>query len=153
VMPGQAFEEVVPLGDKLYAAAATPRFFTVLVAVFGLLALGLAAVGLYGVVSYVVRQREREIGVRVALGAPPSRVLALMLRQGMAPVGVGLAIGLVGALAVTRVLRSLLFEVSATDPLTFVAVAALLGAVALAASYLPSRRATRMQPAAVLRAE
>ena len=153
VMPGQAFEEVVPLGDKLHDAAATPRFFTVLVAVFGLLALGLAAVGLYGVVSYVVRQREREIGVRVALGAPPSRVLALMLRQGMAPVGVGLAIGLVGALAVTRVLRSLLFEVSATDPVTFLGVAALLAAVAFAASYLPSRRATRMQPAAVLRAE
>jgi ABC-type lipoprotein release transport system permease subunit len=105
------------------------------------------------VVSYVVRQREREIAVRVALGAPPQRVLGLMLRQGMAPVGVGLVVGLGGAFAITRVLQSLLFEVSASDPATFVGVAALLTVVALAASYLPSRRATRVQPAITLREE
>lgn len=153
VLPGQAFLEVVPLRDKVSDAAAAPRLFTVLVTVFGSLALALAAIGLYGVVSYVVRQREREIAVRVALGAPPQRVLGLMLRQGMTPVAVGLVVGLGGALAVTRVLQSLLYEVSATDPLTFAAVAALLTAVALAASWLPSWRATRVQPAVTLREE
>jgi ABC-type antimicrobial peptide transport system permease subunit len=144
---------VVPLRSKVADAASTQRLFTVLVTVFGSLALALAAIGLYGVVSYVVRQREREIAVRVALGAPPRRVVALMLRQGMVPVAVGLAIGLGGALAVTRVLGSLLYEVSVTDPLTFVAVATLLGAVALVASWLPSRRATRVLPAVTLREE
>jgi predicted permease len=153
VLPGQAFEEVVPLRAKLSEAASTPRFFTALVGVFGALALTLAAIGLYGVVAYVVRQREREIGVRVALGAPPSRVLGLMLRHGMTPVAAGLAAGLAAAFAATRVLRSLLFEVSASDPLTFASVAALLAAVALVASYLPSRRATRVDPAVTLRAE
>jgi predicted lysophospholipase L1 biosynthesis ABC-type transport system permease subunit len=153
LMPGQAFLEVVPLRDKVSNAVSTQRLFTVLVTVFGTLALALAAIGLYGVVSYVVRQREREIAVRVALGAPPGRVLGLMLRQGMKPVAVGLVVGLGGALAVTRVLQSLLFEVSATDPLTFAAVAALLTAVALAASWLPSRHAMRVAPAATLREE
>lgn len=151
VLPGQPFQEVVPLRAKLSDAASTPRLFTVLGTVFGALALGLAAVGLYGVVAYTARQREREMGVRVALGAPPARVLALMLRQGMTPVAVGLGVGLAGALAATRVLRALLFEVSATDPLTFAAVAALLGAVALLASYLPARRAAHVDPAVVLR--
>jgi predicted permease len=153
VLPGQAFEEVVPMRSKLSEAASTPRFFAVLVAIFGAVALALAAVGLYGVVSYTVRQREREMAVRMALGAPPSRVVSLMLRQGMIPVAVGLAVGLVGALMITRILRSLLFEVSATDPLTFVVVGMLLGGVAVVASYLPSRRAARVPPALTLRAE
>jgi predicted permease len=152
-MPGQAFQEVVPLRAKVSDAASTARLFTTLVTVFGLVALTLAAVGLYGVVSYVVRQREREIGVRLALGAPPRRVLALVVRQGMTPVVAGLGIGLVAAVGVTRVLRVLLFEVSATDPLTFVAVSVLLGLVALAAAFLPSRRASRVHPAVTLRAD
>ena len=124
-----------------------------MVTVFGALSLTLAAIGLYGVVAYVVRQREREIAVRVALGAPPSQVMGLMLRQGMTPVAIGLAVGLGGALAVTRLLQSLLYGVSATDPLTFAGVATLLAAVALLASWLPSRRATRVQPALTLREE
>ena len=153
VSPGQAFFEVVPLQQKLSDAASTPRLFTVLVTVFGALSLTLAAIGRYGVVAYVVRQREREIAVRVALGAPPSQVMGLMLRQGMTPVAIGLAVGLGGALAVTRLLQSLLYGVSATDPLTFAGVATLLAAVALLASWLPSRRATRVQPALTLREE
>jgi predicted permease len=153
VMPGQAFQEVAPLRDKLTQAASTPKFFTVLVAIFGVLALALAAVGLYGVVSYTVRQREREMAVRLALGAPPHRVLGLMLRQGMTPVAVGLAIGLAGAFALTRIMRSLLFETSATDPMTFVGVVALLGVVGLVASYVPSRRAAGVQPGVMLRGE
>jgi ABC-type antimicrobial peptide transport system permease subunit len=152
-IPGQAFQEVVPLREKLSEAVSTPRFFTVLVGVFGVLALALAAVGLYGVVSYTVRQREREMAVRLALGAPPSRVLGLMLRQGMTPVALGLALGLVGAIAVTRIMRSLLFEVSATDPATYVGVAVLLGMVGLLASYLPSRRAASVHPALTLRGD
>ncbi|HEX6599410.1 MAG TPA: ABC transporter permease, partial [Gemmatimonadaceae bacterium] len=141
VNPRQAFAEVVPFTEKLSEAASTQRFFTVLVAMFGALALALAAVGLYGVVSYTVRQREREMAVRLALGAPPSRVMALMLRQGMAPVAIGLAIGLIAAVASTRVLRSLLYEVSASDPATYVVVFVLLGVVALVASWVPARRA------------
>lgn len=153
VFPGQAFQEVTPLRTKLSDATSTQRFFTVLVAVFGTLALALAAVGLYGVVSYTVRQREREMAVRLALGAPPLQVMQLMLRQGMTPVVIGLAVGLVGAFTVTRIMRSLLYEVSTTDPATFLVVAALLGGVALIASYLPSRRAARVDPAITLRAE
>ena len=151
VNPRQAFAEVVPFTAKLSEAASTQRFFTVLVAIFGALALALAAVGLYGVVAYTVRQREREMAVRLALGAPPSRVVALMLRQGMTPVLVGLAVGLLAAVASTRVLRSLLFEVSASDPMTYVVVFVLLGAVALVASWVPSRRAARVAPATALR--
>jgi predicted permease len=151
VNPRQAFAEVVPFTAKLSEAASTQRFFTVLVAVFGALALALAAVGLYGVVSYTVRQREREMAVRLALGAPPSRVMTLMLRQGMTPVVIGLAVGLLAAVASTRVLRSLLFEVSASDPMTYGGVFVLLAIVALLASYVPSRRAAHVEPGMVLR--
>jgi predicted permease len=153
VLPRQAILQMVPMRDKLAEAASTPRFFTVLVTVFGAVALTLAAVGLYGVVSYVVRQREREIGVRVALGAPPGRVVGLMLRRGMIPVAAGLGVGLVAAVGATRLLRSMLYEVSATDPVTFAGVAALLAAVALLASWLPSRRAAGVNPTVTLRAE
>ena len=120
---------------------------------FGGLALVLAAVGLYGVVSYVVSQRQREIGVRVALGAPPGGVVALMLRRGMTPVVVGLAVGVVVALFATRLLGALLYGVSATDPTTYVAVALLLATVGLLASWIPSRRAARVDPTVALRAE
>jgi predicted permease len=153
VLPSRPILQIVPMQDKVAAAAATPRFFTTLVSVFGALALTLAAVGLYGIVAYVVRQREREIGVRVALGATPARVVGLMLRRGMAPVLAGLAVGIPLALLATRLLRSLLYEVSASDPVTFVGVAALLAAVALVASWLPSRRAARVDPMVTLRAD
>jgi putative ABC transport system permease protein len=153
VLPDRPIQEIVPLNTKLAEAASTPRFFTVLVSLFGVLALLLAMVGLYGVVSYVVNQRQREIGVRVALGAPPAGVVALMLRRGMTPVAAGLAVGLGVALAGTRLLESLLFEVSTTDPLTFVVVVALLGATGALAAYLPSRRAARVDPTVALRSE
>ena len=153
VMPGQAFLEVVPMRAKVADAAATQRLFTVLVTVFGTLALLLAAVGLYGVVAFVVRQREGEIAVRIVLGASPGRVLALVLAQGMRPVALGLALGLAAALAGGRVLRSLLYEVSATDAPTFAAVALLFAVVALVANGIPSWRATRVHPATTLRGE
>ena len=153
ILPQQPILQIVPMQEKVDAAAGTPRFFTTLVSVFGALALMLAAVGLYGVVAYGVRQREREIGVRVALGATSAQVVGLMLRRGMAPVLVGLAVGIPLALLTTRLLRSLLYEVSASDPLTFVGVAALLAAVALVASWVPSRRAASVDPTVTLRAD
>jgi hypothetical protein len=153
VLPRQPILQIVPMQDRVDAAAATPRFFTTLVSVFGTLALTLAAVGLYGIVAYVVRQREREIGVRVALGATPAQVVGMMLRRGMTPVLAGLAVGIPLALLATGLLRSLLYEVSARDPVTFVGVAAVLAAVALVASWLPSRRAARVDPTVALRAD
>jgi len=153
VLPRRPILQIVTMMDKVAAAIETPRFLTTLVSVFGALALTLAAVGLYGIVAYVVRQREREIGVRVALGAPPARVVGLMLRRGMAPVLAGLAVGIPLALLATRLLRSLLYEVSASDPVTFVGVAALLAGGALVASWLPSGRAARVDPMITLRAD
>jgi putative ABC transport system permease protein len=130
-----------------------PRFRTFLLGAFAALGLLLAVVGIYGVVSYSVRQRSREIGVRIALGAGPRDVLRLVLIDGLAMTVVGIALGVGAALALTRYLRSLLFEVTPTDPLTFVGVALLFLAVALAACYIPARRAMRVDPMEALRYE
>jgi len=133
------------------ASLARPRINATVFGTFALAALVLAAVGIYGVVAYGVVQRTRELGIRMALGAGGATLLRMVIRQGMAPVLGGLVLGLAGALAGGHVLRGLLFGVGTSDPATFAAVTFFLVAVALAATYLPARRAARSDPMIALR--
>lgn len=140
--------------SQIYAASlGSRRFNVILIGSFGLVALLLATAGVFGVMAYSVSRRTREIGVRVALGARSSDVLGMILGQGLRTIAIGVVIGLAGSLLLTRAIASLLFGVTATDPLTFVAVVALLGAAALLACYIPARRATKVDPVVALRYE
>jgi len=149
----QAIADIQPLDAILSKSVARPRFQSVLVASFAGLALLLAVIGIFGVMSYSVLQRTHEIGIRVALGANRRHVLRLVVGQGLALAGIGIAGGLVGAFALTRYLRSLLFDVSPTDPVTFIAISIVLCLVAVAATYVPARRATAVDPIEALRYE
>jgi putative ABC transport system permease protein len=144
---------VQPLESYVASSLAQRRFTLALLGLFGGLALALAAVGIYGLISYAVTLRTREMGIRMAFGAERGDVLAMVLRQGLALTGMGLAVGFAASLALTRLLSSLLFEVRATDLATSAAVALLLASIALLASYLPARRAASVDPMVALRYE
>jgi putative ABC transport system permease protein len=149
----QPVSHIQTMEQVLAESVAEPRIYTLLMGVFAALALGLASVGIYGVVSYSVSQRTHEVGVRLALGAKRVDVLRLVVGQGMLLTGIGLGMGLVGALALTRFLSSFLYAVRPTDPITFAAVALALAGVALLATYIPARRAMKVDPMVALRYE
>jgi putative ABC transport system permease protein len=151
--PDQPPGDVATMTHYVDRAVAAPQFTAMLVGSFAGLALLLAGFGLYGVMAYSVAQRRREIGIRMALGAQPRDVRSMVVSQALGLGAAGLGVGLAGALALTRVLASLLFGVSASDPLTFAAVCALLMAVVASAAYLPARRATHVDPIVALRAD
>jgi putative ABC transport system permease protein len=151
--PNQAISTIRSMDDVVSGSVAQPRFASQILGLFAVLALLLAAVGLYGLIAYTVTQRTHEIGIRMALGAEPRDVLKLVIGQGLKLALAGAAIGIVGALALTRLMQGLLFQVSPTDPVTFIGVTVLLTVVALAASYIPARRAMRVDPMIALRYE
>ena len=149
----QSIAYVQTMDDVLDASAAQPRFQSILLGAFGGLALLISTIGLYGVIAYGVGVRRHEIGVRMALGASRGQVVGMILGQGMSVAALGVALGLMGALATTRLIRGFLFEVSPADPATFAAVAALVAAAAMLGAYIPARRATRVDPTVALRHE
>jgi putative ABC transport system permease protein len=144
---------IKPMRDVVSTALATPRLTGFLLGTFAAIALALAAVGIYGVLSYLVAQRTHEIGIRVAIGADRRKVLAMILRQGLGLAIVGVIVGAAAAFALTRLMATLLYQVKPSDPLTFVAVPLALIVVATLASYVPALRATRVSPVKALRME
>jgi putative ABC transport system permease protein len=153
VDPNQSVANIATMEELLVRDAGSRRLGMILLSVFAGLALLLASLGIYGVLSFVVAQQTREIGVRMALGAQVRDVIALVLKKGMRWVLIGVILGLLAAFALSRLMTSLLFGVSAKDPMTFVSIALILTAVALLACYLPARRATKVDPLVALRYE
>jgi putative ABC transport system permease protein len=153
VDPDQPVSELRTMDEIVDLNVADRQQQMTLLGAFAALALILASIGLYGVLSYAVTQRSREIGIRMALGATASSVIRMIVGRGLALTGIGLVIGLISAWAATRAMKNLLYGVAATDPLTFGSVAALLALIALIASYAPARRASRVDPIVVLREE
>jgi putative ABC transport system permease protein len=149
----QPLYNVRTVDQVLAQSIARPRFNMLLITILAGVALVLAAVGIYGVMSYSVSQRSHEIGIRMALGATAGDVLRLVVRHGMMLAGIGLALGLLAAFGLTRIMSSLLFGISVTDPITYFGLALLLGAIAFLACYIPARRATKVNPVVALRAE
>jgi putative ABC transport system permease protein len=143
--------KIRPMTEVVSASFTSQRFISTLMGAFAALALALTAVGLYGVLSYQVSQRTHEIGLRMALGAQARDVLKMIIRQGMVLVLVGVGIGLACAVALTRIMSNFLFDITVTDPATYVFIALLLTAVSLVACYIPARRATRVDPMIALR--
>jgi putative ABC transport system permease protein len=153
VDPNIGIDAIAPMTDLEASAVARERFYAVMVGVFACVAAMLAAIGIYSVLAHAVVTRTQEIGVRMALGAKRAQVLSLILRRGMTLTAVGIAVGLIGAAGASRYLQSMLFGVQPTDVTTFTAVAAAFATVAMAACYLPARRATAVDPVVALRQE
>ena len=151
--PAQPVYQVRRLRDWVDESAAQPRFTTMLSGVFALVALLLAAVGVYGVLAYSVAQRTQEIGLRMAIGAERGQIMAMVLRGGLSWALAGIAIGLIGAFAISRVLGTLLFEVKPRDPITYAVAGVMLAATAAIACCIPAARATRIDPVIALRVE
>ncbi len=151
--PDQPVADIRNMEQIVYGSVAQPRFNTLMLGIFAVVALILAAVGVYGVMNYSVAQQTHEIGIRMALGAQQNHILAMVIQQGFVLVGIGVAIGLAGAFVITQFMSSMLYGVKAMDPTTFVGVAIILALVALVASYIPARRATRVDPMIALRYE
>ncbi len=153
VAPNSPITREHPLAAVVSESIAQPRFYTLLIASFALLGVALAAVGLYGLVSYSVSLRTHEIGMRISLGALPAQIVRMVIGQGLTLISVGVVAGVAISLMVTRVLRGFLFGVSPTDPATLGAITVVLVTVALVACWLPARRATRVDPLVALRHE
>ena len=153
VDPDQPVASIQTMDARVETSVAQRRMQMNVLGLFAGMAVLIAVVGIYGVMSYSVAQRSREIGIRLALGAARRDVVAVVMRQGMGMVAAGMAVGLAASLSITRVLRSLLFGVSPTDPLVFTAIAVLLGLTAALAIYVPARRAARLDPLEMLRSE
>ncbi|HEV2445242.1 MAG TPA: FtsX-like permease family protein, partial [Candidatus Sulfopaludibacter sp.] len=153
VAPSQGIAEIQTMEEVVGDSMARPRLEMTVLAIFGGLALALACIGIYAVISYSVEQRKREMGIRLALGAAPAGIRRMVLREGLLLAGGGIAAGLVAALALTRYLASMLYTIRPTDPSVFAAVSAVLVLAAAAGCYFPARRATRVDPAVVLRDE
>jgi ABC-type antimicrobial peptide transport system permease subunit len=151
--PDLALSFVMTLDQIVANSVAQPRFYMTLLATFAGVAVALSAVGIYGVIAYLVGQRAREIGIRLALGASPRTVIAMIVREGAAMTAAGIAIGLVGSFLLTRLMGALLFEVTPGDPITYAIVTALLAVVAFAASCIPALRAARVDPSLAMRSE
>jgi putative ABC transport system permease protein len=149
----QTVADIDTMDHIVAEAVARQRFSMLLLGLFAALALLLASIGIYGVMSYSVAQRTREIGIRIALGARRVDVLQMTVKQALKLVGAGMLIGLVAAFLLTRVMASLLFGISATDPITFIGISLVLLAVAILASYVPALRATKVDPITALRAQ
>jgi putative ABC transport system permease protein len=145
--------QTATMDQVLETSIAQQRLSLIVMVTFAVVALTLASLGLYGVIAHAVTERTHEIGVRMALGAEARHVLGLMIRQGLTTTAIGVAIGVAGAVALSRWIQDLLFGVTATDPATFAAVVATLMAVALVACYVPAWRATRVDPTMALRSE
>jgi putative ABC transport system permease protein len=153
IAPGQPISDVKTMSDVVSGNVSQPRFYTLLLGIYAAIALLLAATGLYGVLSYAVSQRLQEIGIRLALGATRRDVFGLVMGHALRLVSIGTLLGLAGAWALTRLIAAQLYRTQATDPATFAAVAGLMTAVALGATYVPARRALKVDPAIALRRE
>jgi putative ABC transport system permease protein len=151
--PTLPLANVRAMGEVMSAVQSRPRFLALLLTLFSSVALALAAVGIYGVISYSVAQRTKEFGVRIALGATPADVLRMVVGSGLSLIAIGVAAGVSGALALTQFFAGLFFGVTPTDPATFVSVSLLLAGLAFLASYIPARRATKVDPMTALRYE